>query len=246
MRLAILSDIHANREGFEAVLADAELQGVDQWVFLGDLVGYGPDPGWCIDTVEHLVKDGALCVRGNHDRAIAAPDDRINSAARRVIDWTVNRLNARQRLFLGELPLEIRLDDVLFVHASADLPQNWRYVTSAQEAAPSFVATDARLVFCGHVHRAAIYSCDGAGRVAAHALGNRIALPLLRSRRWLSVVGSVGQPRDGTGMASYAMLDLARNELTFRQTSYDASTTARKSRAAGLPESLARRLMIGA
>ena len=244
MRIAILTDIHANREAFSAVLADIALRGVDRLVFLGDMVGYGPDPDWCLDRVEDLVQQGALAVRGNHDRAVAVPDGAMNAAARRVIDWTVNRLNARQKLFLAELPLQARLEDILFTHASANSPQDWIYITDAHRAMPSFRVCDARLIFVGHVHRPALYS-DSGGRVMAHDIPFGHPVPLLRSRRWLGVVGSVGQPRDGTGLASYAILDRTANELTYRRCAYDAAATAKKSRAVGLPERLAQRLMQG-
>ena len=245
MRLALLTDIHANREAFEAVLADLAPRQIDRLVFLGDIVGYGPDPGWCIDQVESLVAKGALALRGNHDRAIGVADNILNANARRVIDWTVNRLNARQKLFLSELPLTITDGDTLFTHASANDPADWLYVTSASTARPSFLVSDARLIFCGHVHRAALYSCDLSGRVASLSLPLGHPIPLLTSRRWLGVIGSVGQPRDGSQLASYAILDRARNEICFRRVGYDATTTARKSRAAGLPEALAQRLMKG-
>jgi predicted phosphodiesterase len=245
MRLALLSDIHGNREGFEAVLADLAQRAVDRVVFLGDLVGYGPDPGWCLDKVEDMVAAGALCVRGNHDRAIGVPDHTLNAAARRVIDWTVDRLNARQKLFLSDLPLTVRDGDTLFVHASANDPAGWIYVTSEGKAMPSFRVCDARLIFCGHVHRAQLYSCDRNGRVAGFSAQVGHPVPLITSRRWLGVIGSVGQPRDGSGLAGYAILDRGRNELTFRQVGYDAATTARKSRECGLPEALAQRLMKG-
>jgi predicted phosphodiesterase len=235
MRLALLSDIHANREGLEAVLADLDRQKVDRIVILGDIVGQGPDPDWCLDTVEHLVKQGALCLRGNHDRSTTTPEGRLNPAARRIVDWTVNRLNARQRLFLDDLPYEIRLNDALFVHASADHPETWRAVTEAGQAAPSFAATDARLIFCGHVHRAALYSSEGAAQVSTHAIATDLPLPLLPSRRWMGVLGSVGQPRDGMPLAAYAILDDACSELTFKQVPFDAKATLSKSRAVGLP-----------
>lgn len=245
MRLALLTDIHANREAFEAVLVDLQQRKIDQLVFLGDIVGYGPDPGWCIDKVEELVGKGALCVRGNHDRAIGVPDGALNSNARRVIDWTVNKLNARQKLFLGELPLTVSDDDILFVHASANDPADWIYVTNDSKAMPSFRVSKARLIFCGHVHRAALYSCDMSGRVTHLAVPTGAPTPLIRSRRWLAVIGSVGQPRDGSALAGYAILDKRTNELTFRKVGYDAATTARKSRECGLPEALAQRLMKG-
>ena len=245
MRLAILTDIHANREALEAVLADAALRGIDRHVFLGDIVGYGPDPGWCLDKVQQMVAAGAICVRGNHDRAIGVADGTLNSNARRVIDWTVDRLSAPQKLFLGELPLTHQEEDILFVHASANDPQDWIYVTSENKAMPSFRVSGARLIFCGHVHRPQLYSCDLTGRVQGHELRFGQPVPLIRSRRWLGVVGSVGQPRDGSSLAGYALLDKARNEVTFRRVGYDSATTARKVRAAGLPEALAARLIKG-
>ncbi len=245
MRLALLTDIHANREAFEAVLADVAQRGVDRMVFLGDLVGYGPDPGWCLDRVEDMVAGGAVCVRGNHDRAVGIPDGALNAAARKVIDWTVNQLNARQKLFLSELPLTVVEDDLLFVHASAHHPADWIYITGTAAAMPSFRVSKARVILCGHVHRAQIYSCDLNGRVTAFAVKPGVPMPLIRSRRWLAVIGSVGQPRDGSGLAGYAILDRGTNALTFRQVGYDAATTARKSRERGLPEALAQRLMKG-
>ncbi|GLS85096.1 metallophosphoesterase [Cypionkella aquatica] len=245
MRLALLTDIHANREAFEAVLADLSQRQIDQLVFLGDIVGYGPDPGWCVDQLEALVAKGALALRGNHDRAVTTPDNVLNSNARRVIDWTVNRLNARQKLFLSELPLTIADGDTLFTHASANDPADWLYITTESTARPSFLVCDARLIFCGHTHRAALYSCDLAGRVGQINLAAGQTMPLLHSRRWLGVIGSVGQPRDGSTLASYAILDRDLNELSFRRVAYDATTTARKSREAGLPEALAQRLMKG-
>jgi predicted phosphodiesterase len=245
MRLALLTDIHANREAFEAVLADIAQRQIDRLVFLGDIVGYGPDPGWCLDKVESLVAEGAICVRGNHDRAVGVPDGTLNANARRVIDWTVNRLNARQKLFLGELPLTIEEDDILFTHASANDPGDWLYVTNEQKAMPSFRVSRARLIFCGHVHRAGLYSCDASGRVNHHLVAPGYPVPLLRSRRWLGVIGSVGQPRDGSALSAYAILDKRTNELTYRRVGYDAATTARKTRESGLPEALAQRLMKG-
>lgn len=245
MRLAILSDVHANREALESVLADIAAQEIDQLVFLGDIVGFGPDPSWCVDRVAELVAEGALCLRGNHDRVVAAPEGKINSAARRIIDWTLDRLNARQRLFLGELPFEIHLGEALFVHASADQPDQWQPISDATAAARSFDACQARLIFCGHRHHAAIYSHDLNGKVCAQSIAERGAFPLLASRRWLAVMGSVGQPRDGTQLASYAIWDQPNAALRFRQIGYDVDTTVQKARAVGLPEAFARRLITG-
>jgi diadenosine tetraphosphatase ApaH/serine/threonine PP2A family protein phosphatase len=245
MRVAVLTDIHANREAFEAVLADVAGHGVDRIAMLGDIVGYGADPEWCCDKAEALVAGGALCVRGNHDNAAAGAVEAMSSLARRALDWTAGRLSGGQKAFLGALPMTADLEGVLFVHASANRPEEWSYVTSDTRAAPSFRACEARVILCGHVHVPLLASCDVGGVVREQAFRPGLPIPLLPSRRWLAVVGSVGQPRDGVAQAGWALVDTDRRELTFRRTPYDAAGAARKVRAAGLPEELAVRLLVG-
>lgn len=245
MRIAVLTDIHANREAFEAVLTDVTAHGVDRIALLGDIVGYGADPEWCCDRAEALLADGAICVRGNHDSAAAGAAEAMSSLAKRALDWTAGRLSGAQKTFLGALPFTAEAEGVLYVHASANRPEQWSYVTSDTRATPSFRACDARVILCGHVHVPLLASCDLGGVVRAQAFKPGLPIPLLPSRRWLAVVGSVGQPRDGVAQAAWALLDTARRELTFRRTAYDVATAARKVRAAGLPEELAVRLMVG-
>jgi diadenosine tetraphosphatase ApaH/serine/threonine PP2A family protein phosphatase len=245
MKLALLTDIHGNREALEAVLADISARQVDRIAVLGDLVGYGPDPAWCVDRVIELAGQGAVCVKGNHDNAIGKASESMTAIAKAAIDWTRPRLTAAQAGFLAKLPITQALDDVLFVHASANDPTDWLYVTSERSAMPSFRVTTARVIFCGHVHVPALMTCDLRGTVRGHQIPMARPIPLLRSRRWLAVVGSVGQPRDGVAQAGYALLDTASQELTFRRVSYDCAATAAKVRAAGLPETLALRLLRG-
>jgi predicted phosphodiesterase len=245
VKIAILTDIHANREAFEAVLEDARARGAERFVLLGDLVGYGPDPGWCCDCATALVAEGAICVRGNHDSAAAGVPEPMSPLARRAIDWTVARLSVGQVGFLRDLPLMAEMDDILFVHASASEPEAFSYVTSDTRAAPSFRASTARLIFCGHTHMPLLASVDQGGVVRQQEFKANMAIPLLRSRRWLAVVGAVGQPRDGVPQAGWAFLDTVTNELTFRRTPYESGRTAEKLRAAGLPEALALRLLRG-
>lgn len=244
MRLAVLSDIHANRAAFAAVLEDAALRGAEGFVLLGDIVGYGPDPEWCTERAMQLAEAGAICVQGNHDAAIATPTP-MNATARAVIDWTRPRLSPAQRAFLAGLPLSRRVDDVLFVHASAHAPGDWIYMDGPGPAAASLRVSDAPVILCGHVHRPALYSNDLRGGVHRHAVPIGTPLPLLLSRRWIAVLGAVGQPRDGVPQAGYALLDTARREITFRRVPYDSAATAARLRAAGLPEALALRLQEG-
>lgn len=245
MRFAVLTDIHANREAFEAVLSDAAARGVDRMVLLGDVVGYGPDPEWCVDKAAGLAAAGAVCIRGNHDSAAAGGVESLSANARRAMVWTVDQLTDAHRAFLAGLPLTVTVGDVLFVHASANDPGAWIYVTSASMARGSFRSCDARIILCGHVHVPLLASSDLGGVVRVQAFRMATPIPLVRSRRWLAVVGAVGQPRDGTAQAGYALLDTGTNELTFRRTPYDTAKTVQKMRVAGLPEELARRLMKG-
>jgi diadenosine tetraphosphatase ApaH/serine/threonine PP2A family protein phosphatase len=101
------------------------------------------------------------------------------------------------------------------------------------------------LILCGHVHVPMLASCDIGGVVREQAFKPGLPIPLLTSRRWLGVVGSVGQPRDGVAQAAWALVDTGKQELTFRRTPYDAAGAAGKVRAAGLPEELAVRLLVG-
>lgn len=245
MRVAVLTDIHANREAFEAVLADVAAHGVDRIAILGDIVGYGADPVWCCARAAELVQAGAICVRGNHDNAAAGAPEAMSALARRAIDWTRGQLGQAETAFLAGLPLTDQAEGVLFVHASANHPGEWSYVTSDTRAIPSFRASEARVILCGHVHVPMLASCDRGGVVRSQAFRPGLPIPLLPSRRWLAVVGSVGQPRDGVAQAAWVLVDTERGELTFRRTPYDAAGAAKKVRAAGLPEELAVRLLVG-
>lgn len=245
MRLALITDVHGNREGFSAVLDDLALRKIDRIVLLGDLVGYGPDPEWCVDMAARLVAEGALAVKGNHDHAIAAPSENMNALARVALDWTRPRLNDAARAFLAQLPMSVELADAAFVHASLHEPERWDYITNERRAVSSFRKTSARLIACGHTHIPLLTSLDTRGAVHAHAVTTGAPLPLLRSRRWLAVVGSSGQPRDGNPRAAYAIYDQNTLEFEFRRVPYDVGTTMAKMRDLGLPEPLAVRLMKG-
>jgi len=120
MRLGLLADIHANREAFEAVLADMAGRQIDRTILLGDIVGYGPDPEWCVDRAMDLVSVGAVAILGNHDQAVGSGDGDLNVTARRVMAWTRGRLSPAQSGFLAALPMTQREGEILFVHASAN------------------------------------------------------------------------------------------------------------------------------
>ena len=245
MRLAILADIHANRQAFSACLDAARARGAERIVCLGDIVGYGADPEWAVDTVMELAAAGAPVVRGNHDNAIGTPSESMNEVAQAAIEWTRSRLSATQRAFLAELPLVRDEDDRLYVHSEASNPARWRYVQSAADAARSIVATTAQVTFCGHIHRPALYSMSVTAKMTSFVPTPGVGVQLLKSRYWLAVLGSVGQPRDGNPAACFATYDTETREVNYCRVAYDVDAAANRIRANGLPLWLADRLSQG-
>lgn len=245
MAIALLADIHGNLEALEACLRHARGKGVKRLVFLGDYVGYGADPEAVTQKIMVAVAEHAVAVKGNHDAAIADTGIGMNELARRAIDWTRSELSAAASSFLARLPLTAEEDSRLYVHAEASNPAEWNYVLDREDAARSLAATAMSVTFCGHVHEPAIYSRSMSGKLTRFVPVTEVAIPLMSQRRWLVVLGSVGQPRDGIAAASLAILDEERNELTFRRVPYDIETAARKIVAAGLPPAFAERLRHG-
>ena len=207
MLLALFADIHANRQAFSACLNLARARGAERIVCLGDYVGYGADPEWTVETVMRLVENGAIAVRGNHDNAVRNPSESMNAEAQAAIEWTRGRLSVPQRRFLSDLPLTAQEDDRLYVHSDASSPPKWRYVRNTPDAARSLVATPARITFCGHVHRPALYSMSATAKMTSFIPTADVPMQLLPGRQWLAVLGAVGQPRDGNPAASFAIFD---------------------------------------
>lgn len=245
MRIAVLADIHANLEALEACLADAELRSIDRYVFLGDIVGYGADPIACLERVQAACAAGALAVKGNHDEAVSGTRFRLNAHAAAAAQWTASLLTDAQKRFLEALPMTITEEDRLFVHASADRPETYPYVYGIDAAIESFKATTAQLTICGHVHTPALYHLAVTGKILSYTPVANTPIPLSSQRRWLAVMGAVGQPRDGNPAAAYGILDTGTGTLSFMRVPYDVDAAADKIRRAGLPDVLWRRLSVG-
>jgi len=243
--LAVFADIHANRQAFSACLDLARARGVERIICLGDYVGYGADPEWTVETVMSLVESGAIAVRGNHDNAVGTPSESMNAEAQAAIEWTRGRLSTVQRRFLSDLPLTIEEDDRLYVHSDASSPSKWRYVKNTPDAAHSLVATRARITFCGHVHRPALYSMSATAKMTSFIPSADVSVQLLGGRQWLAVLGAVGQPRDGIAAASFALFDTLTRQITYCRVPYDVEAAAARIRENGLPHWLADRLLVG-
>jgi diadenosine tetraphosphatase ApaH/serine/threonine PP2A family protein phosphatase len=245
VRLAIFAAIHANRQAFSACLDFARGRGAERIICLGDIVGYGADPEWAVDTMMDLVADGAIAVIGNHDHAIGTPSETMNAEAQAAIEWTRGRLSAPQRRFLADLALTRREEDRLYVHSEASHPARWHNVRDTPDAARSIAATDAHVTFCGHIHRPALYSMSSAAKMTSFIPIADVPVQLLGGRRWLAVLGSVGQPREGDPAASFALLDTTSREITYCRVPYDVEAAADRIRANGLPHWLDDRLLVG-
>lgn len=245
MLIALFADVHSNLEALEACLRHARTRAVQRVAFLGDLVGYGADPHGVIDVVARLSTEGAIAVKGNHDEAVGGPSAYLNDAARAAIEWTRGILSADQKRFLSALPMCVREDRMCFVHASAAMPERWDYVDGPGAAKRSVEAADLPYTFCGHVHDQTLYFEGAQGKMGAFHPASGTPIPIGHHRRWLAIVGSVGQPRDHNPAAAYALFDTVREQITFYRVAYDNEAAAEKIRRAGLPPSLAYRVKRG-
>lgn len=245
MRIALLADIHANRRALEACLAHARSQGADRLVFLGDYVGYGPDPGEVLARIMAETERGAVAVAGNHDQAVAEIRESMTSDAEAAMAWTRGRLGVAAREFLASLPMRFEDGPRLYVHASPQTYPEWIYLNDGAAARRALEASRAQTVYGGHTHLPALHGITATGQLVSFQPVPGVPIPLPRHRRWLSVVGAVGQSRDGNPSAAYATLDTDRSEITHWRVPYDVEATAQAILLAGLPSSLAERLLRG-
>ena len=241
MRIAVLSDIHANRLALDAVLADAGQ--VDAIWQLGDIVGYGPEPD---AVVERLREVGATGVRGNHDTAACGGSeiDWFNPEARRAMEWTRNAISTATVDWLAALPDRTTEGVCDLVHGSHRDPL-WEYVTSRDVALANLRALSdgTHLGLHGHTHMPIAFVEDGGGLAV---IRGHPGTPLeLAGRPALVNPGSVGQPRDGDPDASYLIWEPEEERITWRRVPYDVAAVQRQMREAGLPAALSARLALG-
>lgn len=248
---AIISDIHANLEALQTVLADIDRRGLTEIVCLGDVIGYGPDPRECLDLVRRRCR---LCMMGNHDHAVLYEPTNFNTAAERAAFWTRQMIESDRAAcgerweFLGKLPVRRREDDLLFVHASPRRPIN-EYIfpedvfTNPQKVLANFERLEARLCFLGHTHQPGVF-LDDPYFDPPQELPDSPFFEVEEERAIINV-GSVGQPRDRDPRASYvliheresgngadslvaAALSCSVEQVEFVRVEYDIDTTVKK------------------
>ena len=244
MRALIVSDIHSNLQAFDAVLADADSAGgYDVVWFLGDLVGYGSDPGACIDRLRRLPH---VAIAGNHDHAVTGKlnPDLFNGAARAAALWTAQQLSEDEMAYLAALPEVRQTGKFTHVHGSLRDPV-MEYLTSEPAAIATFALMETPFCLVGHSHYPLVWTEED-GRAGVELLDPATPLLLESGRRMIVNPGSVGQPRDGDWRASYLLYESEQGGdggvLLHRRVEYDLAGAQKGILAAGLPESLAIRL----
>ena len=245
MRIGILGDVHGNLEALSSVVDVMRAEGVDEWVQVGDLVGYGPQPSECIDLVREL---GCTVCMGNHDAAVLDILDTayFNNFARQAVEWTRTQLRPQDFDYLRSLQLVVRKELYTVVHGTLQMPDQFGYVISPVEARDSLQLQETFLCFVGHSHVPAIYLMnDRQQRTLDVVYESQAEVPVGDYLHVLMNVGSVGQPRDEDPRAAYALYDTETKIASIRRVEYDIASVQAKIRRAGLPEMLANRLSLG-
>jgi len=240
MRTLILSDIHANLSAFEAVLKAAGE--VDQVWFLGDVVGYGPDPNECIELLRSQPNLQALM--GNHDAALMdfIAIDRFNYEAAEAIRVQAAMISPKSRDFLELLRLKLEIDDLTLVHGS---PRNpiWEYILGATTAKANFDDFSTQGCLIGHTHVPSIFILNENGSI-------QILLPENGDRwkpkgRFILNPGSVGQPRNFDPRAAFVIWDDEEDTFLFKRIEYDVQAVVERILQTGIPKRQATRLWTG-
>ena len=243
MRVAVLSDIHANLEALEAVLAHALSHKVDRHICLGDVVGYGANPNECISLLSTL--PDCPCLLGNHDAAVLGIPSNMKAEARRVIIWTRQVLSPDSWWFLTKMEDLIKWDDVFFCHSNPYRPRNWYYVAEKTYITSSFARSKAKVLFVGHTHVPLAITRKNFFCIYIRSPRHGMVVPVALTNRQIFNSGSIGQPRDGDPRAAYLIYDTALRVIEFYRLDYDFKSAGAKILKAGLPEIYAKRLVDG-
>lgn len=242
MRYGIISDIHGNLEALKKVLEILKKSSIDKYLCLGDLVGYGADPGPCMESVRSL---NPLTVVGNHDWVVLHPKrtTSFNPYAREAILWTMRQILTTQKDYLASLPFIEEGEDFILVHGSLDEPKTFNYIFSLRDLELNFRLLQKKICFFGHSHIPGIYSYSlREKRIELLPVG---MVKFEDEKKYLINAGSVGQPRDRNPSASFAIYDTEEKTLWIKRCFYDIRRAQEKILQAGLPKILAERLAFG-
>ena len=240
MRIAIISDIHSNIIALQAVMADIKTRSVGKIVCLGDIVGYGPAPNECVETIK---QNADICLMGNHDWAVLGKEDLayFNSFAREAVIWSQKQLSQESENFLRALPFFKVEGECTYVHSSPFEPQTWTYIINKNDAQFQFEHLKTQLCFVGHTHVAGIF--QKTDQKFNFLIDEKISIG--EGEKLIINVGSIGQPRDFDDRSSYGILDLENKTFEFHRVMYDIKSTQSSMEKFGLPKYLITRLSYG-
>ncbi len=241
MKIALISDVHGNVEALQSVIATFAHYGVEQVIFLGDIVGYGANPNECIELLRGM---SDCSIAGNHDYAAVGKTDitYFNPHAREAILWTAEVLSTDNKRFLAALPLMASRQSSIMVHSAPRHPELWDYIISPSDARTNFGNFSQQLCFIGHSHHPGIFMLDRSGGLCYK---EATSVTIEANTRYIINVGSVGQPRDGNPLAAYGLYDTQAREYRLIRVAYNIARAQEKILAAGLPRFLAERIAAG-
>lgn len=241
MKYAFFSDVHANLEALKAVILDFRTEKIDRIFFLGDAVGYGPNPNECIELIDKVSK---IKLMGNHDYAALGlmETEYFNQYAAESMIWTRDSLERDKIEIMSDFELTAKVGDFLLVHSSPKEPQLWHYILDMNDVEDNFEYFKEKVCLVGHTHRPFIVSINEEGDcIISHKTEEKIH----KSHRYLINIGSVGQPRDGDSRSCYLIYDTKNHTVRYKRVSYNFDETQKRMSALGLPGYLIERLAVG-
>jgi predicted phosphodiesterase len=241
MKYGFFSDVHANLEALKACIIDFRAEKLDKLFFLGDAVGYGPNPDECVKLINDIAE---VKLMGNHDYAALGlmETEYFNQYAAASMGWTKDSISEKTIEIMSDFELTREIDDILLVHSSPREPENWHYILDMEDAEENFDFFKQKICLLGHTHRPYIVFKSETGEAA---LSKETEEKIQGDYRYLVNIGSVGQPRDGDPRSCYLIYDSKERVIKLKRVQYDVKSTQKVMAEIGLPEYLIDRLAVG-
>jgi predicted phosphodiesterase len=241
MRYGLFSDVHSNLEALKAVLADFQKENLDKIFFLGDAVGYGPDPNECVSLINEVAE---IKLMGNHDYAALGliETNLFNVYAQESMEWTKGVLSEKSLKILSGFAMDHRFDQSYLVHSTPKEPQEWDYILDLDDAEENFKFFNKQICFIGHSHSPIIVKKFNDEHCFVH---DNTHSEIEKGFKYILNIGSVGQPRDGSNKACYLIYNTKDKMVSLKRVAYDFEKTQAKMKKRGLPQFLIDRLAVG-
>jgi predicted phosphodiesterase len=241
MKYGFFSDVHSNLEALEVVVADFQKEGLDRVFFLGDAVGYGPDPNGCTSIIDEVAE---VKLMGNHDYAALGliETNLFNEYAQKSMEWTTGILTEKSLRALSGFAMDHRFDQSHLVHSTPKEPQEWNYIFDLDDAEENFNFFNKQICFIGHSHFPVIIRKYNDRHCFLH---QDTWTEIEKGFKYIINIGSVGQPRDGSNLACYLIYDTRGGKASLKRLPYDFKKTQAKMEKRGLPKFLIDRLAVG-